>query len=123
MAVQILAVRNPGAIEAGKIVINALMKNVKRPNVRIFMGRVKSMSIGFTKRFRVPKTIATMIAVTKSSTTTPGIIREATNIAKVAMTSLSSSFISTIIPNYPLKSRSLRLRRRSERLSSATPKK
>lgn len=44
----------------------------KRPRVIIVIGSVKSVRIGFTNAFMIPSTRATIRAVVKSATCTPG---------------------------------------------------
>lgn len=71
-AVQKLLTSNPGInLSANKIML-ALITNKKRPNVTIVMGNVRMIKTGFTIAFNSPKTAATIIAVVKSITWTPG---------------------------------------------------
>ena len=44
-------------------IINALITKRNRPKVIIVIGNVKIIKIGFTNKFRIDKTIATIMAV------------------------------------------------------------
>lgn len=66
-AVQIEANWNPGTSDDVTKTISALIKKVNNPRVRTVIGKVSNISIGLTKRFKVPKTSATTRAVTRSS--------------------------------------------------------
>lgn len=61
----------------------AFITKVKSQKVRILIGKVKIINIGLTKVFRTPRTTATIIAVTKFSTLTPGKIYEVAKTAKL----------------------------------------
>ena len=50
----------------------ALITNVKRPKVKIVIGKVKIVIIGLIKALTIPKTRATIKAVRKESTSNPG---------------------------------------------------
>ena len=63
---------NPGTIAEASKTKAAFITKVKSQNVRIFIGSVKIIRIGFTKVFRTPNTTATIIAVIKFSTFIPG---------------------------------------------------
>lgn len=63
---------NPGTILETRIMIIALITNVKRPIVTILIGSVKKSKIGFTKAFKTPSTIATRRAGMNPATVTPG---------------------------------------------------
>lgn len=62
----------PSTILVHKTIINPLIINKKRPNVKIVTGKVKIIRMGFTIKFNNAKTIATTIEVEKLSTVTPG---------------------------------------------------
>lgn len=47
------------------------MTNKNSPSVMNVIGKVNKTNIGFTKKFKSPKTIATVSAVVNSSTITP----------------------------------------------------
>jgi hypothetical protein len=64
----------PGTIEEAIRIRVVLMTKVNKPRVRIFIGRVKIIRIGFKKAFRMPKTTETIMAIQKDSTLTPGVI-------------------------------------------------
>lgn len=71
----------------------ALMTNKNSPSVITVTGKVNITKIGFIKRFNNPRTTATIIAVPKLVTTTPGNKLEI-NKTKAAVTrSLSNNFI------------------------------
>lgn len=53
------------------MIIRALMTNKNNPKVRMVIGMVRITKIGFTIKRNKEITIATMIAETKPSTTTP----------------------------------------------------
>lgn len=63
---------NPGTIEDANKTIKVFITKVNNPKVRIFIGNVKITKIGLRNKFNAPKTIATKIAVTKLSISTPG---------------------------------------------------
>ncbi len=48
------------------------MMSKNNPSVIMEIGSVSNTKIGFTNKWRMPKTIATQIEVAKSWTTTPG---------------------------------------------------
>ena len=62
----------PSTILVHNTIINPLIINRKRPNVKIVTGKVKITKIGFTIKFNNAKTIATIIDVEKLLTVTPG---------------------------------------------------
>ena len=63
---------NPGTIAETNKTRAAFITKVKSQKVKILIGRVKIINIGLTKVFRTPSATATIIAVTKFSTFTPG---------------------------------------------------
>lgn len=63
---------NPGTMWLVKSISKALITKRNKPNVRIVIGKVKIIKIGFKKTFRKESTIATAKAVTKFSTWIPG---------------------------------------------------
>ena len=54
---------NPGTNLLPSRMINAFITNKKRPSVRIVMGSVSKISIGFSNVFRMANTKASIIAV------------------------------------------------------------
>ncbi len=58
----------PGISLATKSNRSAFITNVKRPRVRIFMGRVRIKITGFMSAFIIPSPIATINAVVKELT-------------------------------------------------------
>jgi len=71
----------------------ALMTNKKRPKVKIVIGSVRIIKIGFTIAFRNPNTAATIIAVVKLITSTPGKKFAKTKTAMAVSKILKSKFI------------------------------
>lgn len=65
---------NPGTIIFTKSINIAFIINVKRPKVKILIGRVRIRRIGFKNAFIIPKTSAATNAVVKSAICTPGSI-------------------------------------------------
>jgi hypothetical protein len=61
----------PTTILSHKTMISALTISRKSPNVKMVAGKVKNTKMGFTKIFKIPKTMATMIEVMKLSTVMP----------------------------------------------------
>ncbi len=61
----------PSTILSHKTMISALIKNKNSPSVKMVAGRVKNTNIGFTKTFKIPRTTATIIEVTKLVTVMP----------------------------------------------------
>lgn len=66
-----LLTENPSINLSAKSIIKALITNRNRPKVMIVIGKVKIISIGFTNRFKMDKTRATITAVKYVSTFTP----------------------------------------------------
>jgi len=62
----------PGTKELTKRIKKALMKSVKSPSVRRFIGNVSRIMTGLIKVLTRPKIIATITAVQKSAILTPG---------------------------------------------------
>lgn len=62
----------PGTKDAVSKINKALTAKVNNPKVRIFIGKVKIINIGFIKAFKTPKTSATSKAEIKLATATPG---------------------------------------------------
>jgi hypothetical protein len=54
---------NPGTIKETNQLIKPIITRVKRPKVKIFIGKVKIKRMGLIIVFKIPKTIATTIAV------------------------------------------------------------
>ena len=53
------SIENPGTILLTRSINKAFKTSVKRPSVRIVMGRVKIIKTGFKKAFIIPKIRAT----------------------------------------------------------------
>lgn len=64
------------------------MTKVNRPRVRMFIGRVKIIMIGFINALRIPRTNATIRAVAKVFTLKPGTYCETTKIASAERSQL-----------------------------------
>ncbi len=69
------------------------MTNKNKPKVISVTGNVRITNIGFINKFNNPKTIATIIAVVKLATCTPGKKFEINNTKAAVTRSLSNSFI------------------------------
>ena len=83
----------PPTILVHNKIIMALITNKNKPKVINVTGNVRITNIGFIKRFNNPKTTATITAVPKVVTTTPG-RKLAINKTSAAVTrSLSNNFI------------------------------
>lgn len=63
IATQILLTENPSINLSANNMIKALITNKNKPNVIIVIGNVKITKIGLTNKFKIDKTIATIIAV------------------------------------------------------------
>ena len=63
---------NPATILLTKSMSKAFKIKVKRPSVKIFIGRVRIRRIGLRSAFIIPSTNATTKADVKSETFTPG---------------------------------------------------
>jgi hypothetical protein len=63
----------PFTTDEASRMISPLMTNVKRPRVRILMGRVMRIRNGFRSMFTIPRKRATHKAEKKLLTVTPGI--------------------------------------------------
>jgi hypothetical protein len=73
IAVQILDTPKPSINLSASKIINALTTNRNNPKVKMVIGKVKIINIGFTKTFKIAKTKATINGVVKeSSNETPG---------------------------------------------------
>ena len=72
----------PGTIKAVVLIKKALITKVKSPKVRILIGKVKITITGFIKALMIPKTSATIKAVTKELTLKPGRYWEMRRIVK-----------------------------------------
>ena len=66
--------KKPGIRNDARSTRKALITKIKRPSVKMVIGRVSKMSMGLTKELRIPKTTATKTTVTQLVTTTPGTI-------------------------------------------------
>lgn len=71
----------------------ALMTNAKNPNVMIVNGKPKRLKTGFTIKFRIPKTMAKIIAVEKPTKWTPGKILVKRNATIAVISSRRIKFI------------------------------
>jgi len=69
---QKFATPKPGIIAETKSINKAFMTKVKRPRVKILIGKVKNISIGFINVFTKPKAKAVINAHQKPLTDTPG---------------------------------------------------
>jgi hypothetical protein len=72
---------NPGTISAAHLMMRILMTKRNIPNVKMVIGIVRIINIGFTKVFSNPKTTATNMAVTVLSMCTPDKIKAAAKTA------------------------------------------
>ncbi len=77
--------------------IMAFMINKNSPNVTIVTGKVSITSIGLTINLSNASTTATMIAVTKPSTATPGKNFESTTTATAVSNILIIVFIMVVL--------------------------
>jgi len=71
IAHQKLVTIKPGTIQEASSTINALMKKVNNPSVKMLIGRVNNIIKGFIKTFKTPKTIAITTAIHILGTVTP----------------------------------------------------
>lgn len=69
---QKLVTVNPGTIIPANNIRSALITKIKRPNVTIVNGRVRSNRIGFMNVFKTPKTIARIMIVPRLAIWIPG---------------------------------------------------
>lgn len=84
---------NPGTITPVSQIRNALITSVNNPSVKILIGSVNKISTGLIKVLSKPSTRATMSAVKKPPTCTPGSTYAAINIAKALIIQLISMAI------------------------------
>ncbi len=63
---------NPGTMFAASSIKSACITNVKSPKVRIVIGKVKIIKIGFKIALKIPMTSAAIRAAVKFVTCTPG---------------------------------------------------
>ena len=70
-AVQKLETPNPSINLSAKRIMSALMTNKNKPNVKMVTGNVNMTKMGFTNKFRIAKTMATIKAPRYPSTETP----------------------------------------------------
>ena len=63
IATQILVTENPSINLSANNIINALITNRNNPSVRMVIGRVRIINIGFTNKFKIDSTTATITAV------------------------------------------------------------
>lgn len=63
MAIQILLTENPSINLSANKIITAFITSRNKPNVKMVIGKVKTIKIGFTMRFKTDNTTATKIAV------------------------------------------------------------
>lgn len=71
----------------------ALITNKNKPNVSMVIGNVKTINMGFTVTLKIPNTTATIIALIKLVTSTPGKKYESTITAKAVNNILNNNFI------------------------------
>lgn len=71
-AVQKPAISKPGTNQEASITISALMTRVKRPKVRILIGRVRNKTIGLMMMLTKASTTATTKAAKNPEISTPG---------------------------------------------------
>ena len=71
-AVQKLLTPKPLMKLSANIIIHALMTNKNKPKVTMVIGSVRIIKMGFKMAFKKAKTAATIIAVVKLTTSTPG---------------------------------------------------
>lgn len=90
---QILLTSKPGTILLTNNTIKAFMINEKNPRVNTYKGTVSSISIGFNTMLATPNTMATVSAVKKLFTTTPGRINAVISTAKVLTIKLARNTI------------------------------
>jgi len=83
----------PGTISDAHLMIRILITSRNKPNVKMVIGIVSTMSIGFTKLLSKPKTTATRIAVVVSFTLTPFKINDASSMATDVMSVLERNLI------------------------------
>ncbi len=69
---QMLDTSKPEMKWAAISMIIALMIKRNKPKVTMVIGKVSIIRRGFTKKFKIPNTKATMMAVVGESTPTPG---------------------------------------------------
>jgi hypothetical protein len=67
---------NPLTMWDASMSIRALITSKNNPNVNIVIGKVNNINIGFTNKFIIPKTAATITATRKSATFIPGKIQQ-----------------------------------------------
>ena len=63
IAIQILLTENPSINLSANNMINALITSRNKPNVMMVIGRVRITNIGFTNKFKIDRTTATIMAV------------------------------------------------------------
>lgn len=93
-AVQNVSTLKPSTIFEHSKIMTALMTNKNKPKVRIVTGRVSITKMGLIKIFSNPRTTATIKAVAKPSTRTPGIKFEISRTKPDVIRILMSKFIS-----------------------------
>ena len=79
-------ISKPGTTKAVALIKKALITNVKSPKVRILIGNVKITITGLIKALMIPRTSATISAVTKELTLNPGRYWEIKRIVKAERT-------------------------------------
>ena len=63
---------NPGTTKVANLIMAALITRVNKPRVKILIGSVNKTKIGFTIKFKRPRTRAAAKAAKKFFTCTPG---------------------------------------------------
>ena len=84
---------NPPINLPAKRIIQALITNKNSPNVTMVIGKVRMIKMGFNMALRNAKTAATIIAVVKLVTSTPGKKYAKTKTAIAVSKILKSKFI------------------------------
>lgn len=93
IAHQILFTAKPSIKESASRIIIALTNNKKIPKVKMVIGNVRIIKIGFTKKFNNPITTATTNATVKEVTVTPGRTLAKINTAAALNNILKRNFI------------------------------
>lgn len=97
IAHQMLLTSKPDIKLSAIMMIIAFITSKKSPRVRMVIGRVKSTKIGFTIKLSKLNTMATITAVVKESTPTPGKICDKITTATALSKILRISFITLIL--------------------------
>jgi hypothetical protein len=87
---------NPGTIHEAMMKAKALIIMIKKPRVKIVMGRVKRIRTGLIKVLISPKTRAASRAENTPSIRNPGIRASAINRARLFINSVRTQFIASL---------------------------